>query len=145
MRLYLKDLDIHNTQIANDLSGIVTNKKLVVDIYTADGIYQLADNKLVRLDIADHPGEEIECNGTSLIVDKSVTKRIASVYRIPSRHHICTVEKHTYSLRRQSKISLVAERVKSKIVQVYFETAEDINNYAIQEDFTTLLSLLTKY
>ena len=136
---------MHNTRLVDDLTNVIVNTKIVTDIYCLDGVYQLVDSKLVKLEVSDHPVEETKCGDVDVIIDRSVIKRNPNVHSISSNHHICTVERTTYSLRRQSKLVLVIERHKCKPTQIYFETAEDIRGYAISEDFATLLSLLTKY
>ena len=134
---------IHGNTPAIDDSNLSCRVKDIVEIYTLYGIYIMHDNKVKQKVIYDRPLREETIDKHNIKIDNSIVKYISNVTCIDSNHYINTFKRYEYSLRENAKIILVIEKKNSKIHEIYFETNEDIKNYSIKEDFTTLLSLLS--
>ena len=143
MRIYLPDINIQKTKIPENLGDTTIKISNMTQIYCLDGIYELFNNKISRLEIVDKPLKHVRLKDVNIIIDESVIRRHTNVINVEANNHICNVVKHEYSLRRNAKLILVIESIRSKIIQIYFETNEDIENFVIAEDFATLLSLLS--
>ena len=135
--------DIARVCIDRSAVNAICNVRNITEIYCLDGIYELEGTKIRRMEIRDIPSKKAKFKGMDIIVDKSTVKYDSNVTNIEANNYTCNVERCEYSLRRNAKLTLVVEKQKSKIRQIYFETNEDINNFAIAEDFTTLLSLFS--
>ena len=143
MKIFLGEKNCQMIEINDTKTHIEKNVKNITVIYCLDGIYELHNNKVKQIEIKDMPSRKEMYNNVNIIIDNSEFKKTANVCSIESLHHIVNVERIEYTLRRGAKITLVVEKVKSKIKQLYFETNENIYGYAITEDFVTLLSLIS--
>lgn len=143
MKIFLPD---KNSQIVrfHDTNNEALVKIInLVEIYCLHGIYELCDNKIKKIEIIDNPCKKISHMGHNIIIDNTQFKRSTNVCSVESTHHILNVQRIEYTLRRGARIMLVVEKVNSKIKQLYFETTENVESFAISEDFVTLLSLFT--
>jgi hypothetical protein len=143
MKVYLPDMNIHAMQITDDVAGLSIKESAVVQVFCPDGVYEVEDGKVCRLEFVDRPAERTSVNGVNVIIDRSSVKRHGHVTNIGANSHVCSVDRCEYGLRRGARITLVVESVRSKISQAYLKTEDDVNSYAIAEDFTTLLSLFS--
>ena len=143
MRIFLPDVPSVTVRIDETNSDTITNTRKITEIYSLSGIYECENEKVRKLEIYDKPTETLMFQGKKLIIDNSIIKYSSSVSNIDANHYITPIERREITLRRNAKISLVVEKVNSKIKQIYFNTNEDIQNYAIAEDFATLLSLVS--
>lgn len=143
MRVYLQDVPSVTVRIDETNPDVIANVRNITEIYTLDGIYECENEKVRKIDIHDKSIERHTFQGRSLIIDKSEIRYKNNVTNIDANHFAVSLERCELTLRRNAKISLVVEKVNSKIKQIYFDTNEDIKNYAIAEDFATLLSLVS--
>jgi len=143
MKIYLPKVSIRTVCIDKTAVDVTCNIRNITEIYCLDGIYESEGSKIKRIKINDVPSEKTTFKGIDIIIDKSILKYNSDITNIEANSHIRNIERCEYGLRRNAKILLIIEKQKSKIKQIYFETNEDINNFAIAEDFTTLLSLFS--
>lgn len=143
MRIFLQDVPSVTVRIDETNPDIIINTRKITEIYSLNGIYECENERIRRKEISDIPSELTTFKGRRLIIDKSIIKYNNSISNIDANHFISSFEKCEFTLRRNARISLVVEKINSKIKQIYFETNEDIQNYSIAEDFSTLLSVVS--
>ena len=143
MRVYLPNVSSNIVRVDESHPDVTCNVRKITEIFTARGIYECENDKIRKKTIHDVDCEKTTFNGVDLIIDRSVCKYSNGVWSVDANHHVVTLERSELSLRRNAKITLIVEKVNSKIKQLYFETNEDISNYSIAEDFATLLSLVS--
>ena len=143
MRIYLPNVSSNTVRVDESHADVTCNVRKITEIFTARGIYECENDKIRKKTIHDIDCEKATFNDVDLLIDRSVYKYNNGVLSIDANHHAVTLERSEISLRRNAKITLIVEKVSSKIKQFYFETNEDISNYSIAEDFATLLSLVS--
>ena len=143
MRIFLSDVSSLTVRVDETNSDINVDKRKITEIYTINGIYECEKSKIRKLEFHDKPLEKVTFKGLNLLLDNTVIKYIDTVPNVDSNHYVVATERCELTLRRNARIKLVVEKINSKIKQIYFETNEDIENYAIAEDFSTLLSVVS--
>lgn len=143
MRIYLPNVSSNTVRVDESHADVTCNVRKITEIFTARGLYECENDKIRKKTIHDTDCEKTTFNDVDLLIDRSVCKYNNVVLSIDANHHAVTLERSEISLRRNAKITLIVEKVSSKIKQFYFETNEDISNYSIAEDFATLLSLVS--
>jgi hypothetical protein len=143
MKIFLQDASILTVRIDETNPDIIMNTRKITEIYSLSGIYECENEKIRKKEISDIPSELITFKGRRLIIDKSIIKYNNFISNIDATHFISSFERCECTLRRNARITLVVEKINAKIKQIYFETNEDIQNYSIAEDFSTLLSAVS--
>ncbi|MHA2082179.1 MAG: hypothetical protein ACXABD_00355 [Candidatus Thorarchaeota archaeon] len=143
MRVFLQDVPSVTVRIDETNPDVITSVRNITEIYTLDGIYECENEKVRKVDVRDKSIERHIFQGKPLVIDRSEIRYSNTVNNIDANHFAVSLERCELTLRRNAKISLIVEKMNSKIKQIYFDTNEDIKNYAIAEDFTTLLSLVS--
>jgi hypothetical protein len=143
MKIFLPDINSQIVRFHDTRNDALVKTINIVNIYCLDGIYELCDNKIKKIEIIDNPCKKLLHMGHNIIIDNTQFKKNTNICNVESNHHVLNVQRIEYTLRRGAKIMLVVEKINSKIKQLYFDTTENIENFAISEDFVTLLSLFT--
>ena len=120
MRIFLPDVSSVTVRIDETNPDIIINTRKITEIYTLNGIYECENERIRRKEISDIPSELTTFKGRKLIIDKSIIKYSSSVSNIDANHYITPIERHEITLRRNAKISLVVEKVNSKIKIWFF-------------------------
>ena len=146
MKIYLKNIDIHNID-----SRLINEYKCKSEKFTfilsLNGIIKLmnnniANNKLIKIDILDKPITEITFNNIALLCDESKYINKYEIYQIPVQHYVENITNIYYSLRANSNVHFVVEYKDEEVNNMYFQTEESINVGYIQEDVNTFFTLL---
>ena len=143
MRIYLPNISTNIVRIDESHPDVIVNTRKITEIFSLKGIYECENGKIRKRIIHDIASERAIFNYIDLLIDKSIYKYSNNVLNVDANHYMVTLERLEFNLRRNAKIQLVVEKINSNIKQIYFETNEDIHNYSIAEDFTTLLSLVS--
>ena len=110
-------------------------------IYSDYGIIRIHNNQIHKLIPIDKPCESYTYNNVDFIVDNSTYIFRKDIYNIPYTHIISTIEKIEYKHNNNSLVSLIVEKNKHKIIDIYFETIEKTLNIQLKEDIIKYLSL----
>lgn len=146
MKIYLKKIDIHNIDLR-----LINEYKCKTEKFTfilsLNGVIRIAnsniaDNKLMKIDILDKPITEITINNISLLCDESKYVNKYEIYQVPVQHYVENITNIYHSLRANSNVHFVVEYKDEKVNNVYFQTEESINVGYIQEDINTFFTLL---
>jgi hypothetical protein len=140
MRVYLDQIN-NNVATLDSLEPYKRRKEISTILYSDEGIFTATDNVLKKHVINDEKIEECSFNGNIYFIDKSTTQ-YKSVNKIPFNHKSYKKTIVSYSIEPKSKLKFIIEISDSKIVDMYFETNEDINNPLIIKDITMLVSCL---
>ena len=143
MRIYLPNISSNIARVDESHPDVAVNVRKITEIFSPKGIYECENGKIRKKTVHDATPEKTTFNDISLLLDKSVYKYSNGVLSVDANHYTVSLERLEFNLRRNAKIQLVVEKANSNIKQLYFETSEDIQNYSIAEDFTTLLSLVS--
>ena len=160
MRLYF--IDFNMNRLYNKLHALdnyYTDKKIIHEIYTDDGIYCVNDKNICKLYITDNPTIEIPnyIDDHNVIIDYS-TIQYKEQKQLPYEHlFLSTVEFH-YHASHRSPIQLIIkgnyyismdetaiDKYKHFIPNdFYFEILDriDVNGQICKEEINELLSLL---
>ena len=155
MKIYIKEktpfLAKNNTKILNKLEKFLVDTYDIVDVYSKEGIYQIHDNKMFKLNVQSEKIKEniimkTENNKSiELLIDDSVVQK-ENVSHIPFDHIHLPLSINSYSLHKNNKMDLVLviEFIKNyKPINYYFEYKSSIsNNNLPMEDINVFLSLL---
>ncbi len=140
MRVYLEQIN-KNIATLDSLEPYKRRKDVLTVLYSDEGIFTASENGLKKHIINDQIIEECSFNGNIYFIDKSTTQ-YKSVNKIPFNHKPYKKTIVSYSIEPKSKLKFIIEIFDNKIVDMYFETNEDINNPLIIKDITTLVSCL---
>ena len=143
MRIYLPNVSSNVVRVDESCADVIVNTRKIIELFSLKGMYECENGKIRRKTVYDVAPEMTTFKDMELLLDRSVYKYSSGVLSVDANHIAIALERSEFNLRRNAKILLATERVNSKIKQLYFETNEDIQNYSIAEDFTTLLSLVS--
>ena len=140
-------------KIVDNLNKYLINKENIIDVYSKQGIYQINDNKIYKLNIKTEKihenillQKEYGKNVILLIDDSIIEKEL--VYQIPYDHVNIPLCVHKYSLHNKpkNKLILVIEFIQNKgimrPINYYFEYNSVIGDNIPTEDINVFLSLL---
>jgi hypothetical protein len=145
------------TKIIEKLDKYLINKENIIDIYSKQGIYQINENKIHKLNIKTEKHHENilikneHGKNVILLIDDSIIEKVV-VYQIPYDHVNISLCVHKYSLHNKTKhaIILVIEFIQNNKgimtpINYYFEynsiIGDNISNIPT-EDINVFLSLL---
>tara|TARA_B100000963_G_scaffold334777_1_gene328274 strand:+ start:208 stop:660 length:453 start_codon:yes stop_codon:yes gene_type:complete len=144
MKIFIPKINVNmlNLKLIEDID--ISNKDNVQFnyIYSNEGIF-LADKKGVqKLIFKNEIVKERKLNDLDILIDYTKIEKQKDITHIPDKSITFKIVQHKLMLRRQSKIWLIIESNNKNILDFYLETFEDIDNFSIKEDFTTLISNL---
>lgn len=146
MRYYT---DIDNTKyIKAKLKSYLTQTKQEQHILTQEGLYKYNKNKLFKFKLF-LKDDNIHEDNTSHIINESKIQpsnfrwiKDDDMYNIPILHNILNIKIEIYKLNPKSSTTFFIETVDGNINDYYFESKENIDNYFLQEDINSFLSLV---
>jgi|TARA_Y100000992_G_scaffold302152_1_gene275226 hypothetical protein len=138
MKLYIENINTYNL---DNLEPYKRSKNVSTILYSDEGIFTATNNTLKKHIITDYDIEKYTYLDKTYYIDKSIVK-YQNVNKIPFNHKSFIKNIVTYSIEPTSKLNLIIEFINDKIVDVYFDTKQDIRNPIIINDITTLLSYL---
>lgn len=154
MKIYIKEnshlLAKNNTKILNKLEKYLVDTYDIVDVYSKEGIYQIYDNKVFKLNVQSEKIKEnvmVKTNDNrdiELLIDDSIIKK-ENVSQIPCDHIHLPLSVKSYSLHKSNPMDLVLviEFIQNfKPINYYFEYKSTISNNLPMEDINVFLSLL---
>lgn len=144
MKIFIPKIKINrlNLKLIDDID--ISNKDNVQFnyIYSNEGIF-LADKKGVqKLIFKNEIIKQSKLNDLDILIDYTKVEKEKDITHVPDKSLTFKIVQHKLMLRRQSKIWLIIESNNKNIFDLYFETFENIDNFSIKEDFTTLISNL---
>ena len=142
MRLYISDQKIQHNFNKEDFPCNIEDK--FISVYTLEGIFEIQNGRFYKLIIDDKPCYSDKISIIPVKCDTTSIKRTSDVSYLPYNNITLEITQTKFMLRQQSKIYLVLEQTKTKIIDMYFETKEDPHNPVIEEDLVTLYSILNK-
>jgi len=140
-------------KIVDNLNKYLINKENIIDVYSKQGIYQINDNKIHKLNIKT---EKIYENillqkeygkNVILLIDNSIIEKVV-VNQIPYEHVNIPLCVHRYSLTNKlNTLILVIEFIQNNKgimipINYYFEYNSVIGDNIPTEDINVFLSLL---
>jgi len=154
MKIYIDKYNINKLSKKMPLlQPYYANSKANVFIYSAEGIFKIDENTILKLNILSDKVDKSQMDGFIFIVDES--KIVYENYTHIPNEHICNnVTRHMYKTNRMSKVQFVIEGFYKDTVEgiqrnfvptdFYFETnVEDkIYNPIIKDDLNVFLSIL---
>jgi len=140
MRLYLEHIS-RNIKTLDSLEPYKRQQHNITMLYSDEGIYTVSNNNIKKHIIYDIPIQDYSFKNKIYFVDRS-TIEYKTVNKIPFNHKIVKKLCTYYSIDPKSKLKFIIEESNNKIIDMYFETYEDINNQLILNDITTLVSCL---
>ena len=144
MKIYTQNIKINPENIfSNNINtkNLYKTSNIYNYIYSDNGTFIIINNQIKKLIPNDAPIEIYIYNNIEFIIDYSTYIFRKDIYNIPYDHIVQTIEKIQYKHSNNSLISLIIEKNKHKIIDVYFETMESILNQELKEDIIKYLSL----
>ena len=144
MKIYAQNIKINPENIfSNNINtkNLYKTSNIYNYIYSDDGTFIIINNQINKLIPNDTPIEIYTFNNIEFIIDYSTYIFRKDIYNIPYDHIVQTIEKIQYKHSNNSLISLIIEKNKNKIIDVYFETIEKTINQELKEDIIKYLSL----
>jgi hypothetical protein len=135
MKIYVDNISVDNIVIDNIK---FTNQKQKTYIYSDEGIYYFKKNKLNKIKIIDLNIEKKTIDNFDLLIDKSVIKKYTNNYQIPLPNKIENIKVSYYKINNDIKF-IICKDEKNKIVDFYFKSKKQIDNY---KDIISFLLLL---
>lgn len=160
MKIYIQNYNIKN--LVNKLEALEkykVNKKVITEIYSDEGIFNINDINLYKLMIEDSDITKINnyYNNYNILIDNSKITYVKS-YQIPHNHVLLHTSEFYYLASPKSSIKLVIickclfnEMTKSESnsdefvpIDFYFEVSDiiDIHSETFKSDLNVFLSLL---
>ena len=141
MKLYITNCNLKNINY-NLIKKYLYNEEFIFYIYSNEGIYNIKNNKLIKLKIIDkniysHNINNIECKiDNSIIIDND------EYYQLPMDNTQIKIKRLYYELRPKSLVKLIFDiDNNNNIIDFYFEI-DSINNN-INDDILSFLFYLT--
>ena len=110
-------------------------------ILSNDGLYKISNDNIYKLIIHDSKYEKKTINKIDLLFDYSTITEKKN-YRIPNSNQLLTIQTNIYLLRNKSQLKLYIEKNNNKIYDVYFLADEKLDEYNLNEDINTFLSMV---
>lgn len=110
-------------------------------ILSNDGLYKISNDNIYKLIIHDSKYEKKTINKIDLLFDYSTITEKKN-YRIPNSNQLITIQTNIYLLRNKSQLKLYIEKNNNKIYDVYFLADEKLDEYNLNEDINTFLSMV---
>jgi len=114
-------------------------------IYSTEGIYYINNNTIVKKIPLDKPIEKFSFKNYNFIIDYSDYIFRKNIYNINYNHIINIIDKTEYKFNEKSRISMIIEKEKSVVRDLYFETKEKVLYIELKEDIIKYLSLFKEY
>ena len=119
MRVYFVNPDLF--PIGSIENKIISDKYIIIKIYSTEGIFHIINNKLNRLIINDSShSEKFSISNIDFIVDGSSFTYDTECYQLNPKHISETVYIQTYDLT--DGLKLVIERSNTRTNEIYFTT-----------------------
>ena len=142
MKIFIPRININNitkNSICNIDLPIIENSNIVY-IYSNEGNF-ISDKKGIhKLKYSNEIIRNVKINNIDAILDYTKLDKDFNITHIPNENITIKINRYKFMLRRQSKISLIVDCNGKKVMDFYFETNENIDNFSIKEDFSTLIS-----
>ena len=145
MRYYIQLKD--TKYIKEKLKSYLTQTIQEQQILTQEGLFKYIKNQLFKFKLTLK--ENIDENSASCIINKSTIllsnfqwEKYDDMYNIPVIHNIINIKIDKYKLHPKSSTIFFIETVNGDINDYYFDSRENIDNYFLQEDINSFLSLI---
>ena len=135
MKIYVDNIVVDNINVDNIKFN---NQKQKTYIYSNEGIYYFKKNKLNKIKIIDSNIEKKPIGNFDLLIDKSVVKKYTNNYQIPLPNKIENIRFSYYNINDDIQFTICKDE-KNKIVDFYFKSKKQIDNY---KDIISFLLLL---
>ena len=108
-------------------------------IYSEEGIIQIINSKLFKLNIVDEITSTVKLDKFDIIIDNSKFVIDSECFQIHPYHIDEFITKYIYKLRKNSIIDLVIEKNNDIIINFYFYLKDNTHIINIKEDILTFL------
>ena len=108
-------------------------------IYSEEGIIQIINSKLFKLNIVDEITSTVKLDKFDIIIDNSKFVIDSECFQIHPYHIDEFITKYIYKLRKNSIIDLVIEKNNDIIINFYFYLKDNTHLINIKEDILTFL------
>lgn len=151
MKIYINNLNLNILkELSTQLKKMLINSETYTMLYTEEGIYQIDDKYIYRLEQIDKEIKIYEkfFNDFTLILDISYYNKYIENSLHGNKHLPIKIKKNIYKLNEKSDLKLIIEYSSddSKFVEndIYFELEKetDINEVFIKKEIIEFLSLL---
>ena len=151
MKIYINNLNLNIlNELSNNFKSLLIDKKQYIILYTEEGIYEINNKLIYRLEQIDRDIKQYEnfYNEFTLIIDPSFFNKHIETSIIGTKHISNQIVKYIYKLNKKSDLNLIIEYYlhDSKMIEndIYFELNKeiDINEIFIKKEIIEFLSLL---
>lgn len=146
MKIYLPTIELNNINITKIEKYLHSSYKKIY-ILSESGLYEIVNDKVMRLEIIDNPILHQKINELPLIIDKSIIKIEEQYFQIPIDHIADKVLSNEYILRKGGLINLIIDfDIKDNYIRnFYFSTNDNIDTKILNEEITSFLKELNLY
>ena len=140
-RIYFSDLSIvRKLELQNAIK--LVGKTAFNRIYSSEGIFNVKDGKLTRINIIDKSVKNININNTDFIIDESCIIDDIDWYQINPYHISETIHVDTYMFNTSyNNVKLIVEKSRDNLISCYFHVNETIINDNFIVTFLSTLNL----
>ena len=141
MIIFIENIDVSN--IEEKLSNLKVNctLKKYKEIYTNTNIFNIKNNKIVRINIEDLPGEKIIFNNIHIYIDRSkITETEVSIIPFNYIEREITIKMINYN--QDKEITFCLKYINNKISDLYFETKNEIFDDYLKNKLFNFISLI---
>ena len=151
MKIYINNLNLNIlNELSNNFKSLLIDKKQYIILYTEEGIYEINNKLIYRLEQIDRDIKQYEnfYNEFTLIIDPSFFNKHIETSIIGTKHISNQIVKYIYKLNKKSDLNLIIEYNSndSKMIEnyIYFELNKeiDIDEIFIKKELIEFLSLL---
>lgn len=151
MKIYINNLNLNIlNELSNNFKSLLIDKKQYIILYTEEGIYEINNKLIYRLEQIDRDIKQYEnfYNEFTLIIDPSFFNKHIETSIIGTKHISNQIVKYIYKLNKKTDLNLIIEYYlhDSKMIEndIYFELNKeiDINEIFIKKEIIEFLSLL---
>ena len=140
MKLYIANCNLKNINY-NLIKKYLYNEEFIFYIYSNEGIYNIKNNKLIKLKIIDKNIHTHSINNIECIIDNSIIIDNNEHYQLPIDNVQIKIKRLYYQLRTKSLVKLILDiDNNNNIIDFYFDI-DSINNN-INEDILSFLFYL---
>ena len=142
MKIYIKNINLNYIDLDNiNIKNLSMTSNIYNYIYSDSGIFLIQNNYICKLIPNDIPCEIESFNNIDFMVDYSNYIFRKDIYNIPYNHIVHSIEKIQYRYNTDSQVSLILEKIKDKITDIYFESSEKKLSTILKGEIIKYLSL----
>lgn len=144
MKIYIENYDIQKLlPLVDQFEKYVVNKNNAIQVYSEDGIFEIDENKIYKIDILkDKTTSVVHENKWDLLIDESETAKIIANW-LPLDHHIIKTQVKRYRVVKTKGCDMELVFIFNEMgipIDFYIETQNMDNFFA--EHINVFLSML---